>query len=173
MTTGERTFSTQGRKVQTNTNTLIPAGTYGITFDATGIEIAKSDKRPDAVPYINVRFRVNGTATKEGGKDRVVFHRFLLGLKEGKDGVANVDRESGIVAFSKAIKSEMEGVEITTQQATDADGNEVTLEYLNPKQVVEYLKGFDGTELKGRIKVQKGTEGYSDKNEVAKFLLAE
>lgn len=168
MTTGDRTFSTKGRTVAKNTFTLIPAGTYQMIL-GDAADIGKAD-RPDAVPYVNISFEVEGTALKEGGKNRRAFHRLLLGLKEGKDGVMNMDRPSGLTALAEALGTEIEGLEIVTQEATDADGNSVTLEYLNPRQVVEWVKGFAGSQVKGRIKVQKGSGDYGDKNEVAAFM---
>lgn len=172
-TTGERTFSTAGRKVTDSKPTLIPAGTYTLAVDASAADVGKAD-RPDAIPYVNVRFTALGTATKEGGKDRKLFHRLLLSLKPGKDGIMNMDRASGLTALAKALNTEVEGVEIVSQQVTNAEGNEVTIEYLNPRQVVEWVKSFDGTQVKGRVKVQKGTKEYpDDKNEIAAFMTVE
>lgn len=170
-TTGERTFSTSGRSVQTQTFKLIPPGTHNLRI-AGDASIAKADK-PDAVPYINLSMEVLGTASTEGGKNQRVFHRLFLGLNLGKDGVANVDRENGLVAMAQSMGTEVEGVEIVEREATNADGNTVKLEYLNPKQVTEWLAGFVGTEVRARIKTEKGTGGYSDKSVIAKFLLSE
>lgn len=169
MTTGERTFSTKGRTVAKNTFSLIPAGTYPLIL-SDAADIGKAD-RPDAIPYVNVSFEAEGTAQKEGGKNRRVFHRLLLGLNAGKDGVLNMDREAGLTALATALGTEVEGVEIVTQNVVDSDGNEKVIEYLNPRQIVEWVKGFGGAQVKGRIKVQKGSGDYGDKNEIAAFML--
>lgn len=171
MTTGEKTFSTTGREVKTVTFKPIPAGNYDLTLNADAT-IAKADK-PDAIPYINVSFTAGGTAESEGGKDKRVFHRFFIGLAPGKDGVINMDRENGLTALAQALNTQIEGMEVITREAENSNGEAVTLEYLNPKQVVEWLKGFNGAVVKGRIKVEKGTGGYSDKSVVQKFLLGE
>lgn len=171
MTTGEKTFSTAGREVKTVTFKPITPGNYNLTLNSDA-SIAKAD-RPDAIPYINVSFTAEGTAESEGGKDKRVFHRFYIGMAPGKDGVVNMDRENGLTALALALGTQIEGCEIVTREAQDADGNSVTLEYLNPKQVVEWIKGFAGTSVKGRIKTEKGTGNYADKSVVQKFLLPE
>jgi hypothetical protein len=167
-TTGERTFSTTGRSVATSKFPLIPPGSY--TAKLLGdISVAKAD-RPDAVPYVNLACEVEGTATTEGGKNQRVFHRLFLMLKPGKDGVVNMDRANGLTAMAQAMGTEVEGVEIIEREATTADGAAVKLEYLNPAQVVEWLKSFVGTTMSVRIKTEKGTAGYSDKSVLDKFL---
>lgn len=171
-TTGERTFSTSDRKVIKPKQTLIPNGMYGAALDS-GMSVGKSKERWDAVPYVNVSFTVEGTATKEGGKDRKVFSRILLGLAAGKDGVANVDRESGITALAKAMNTEIEGVEIVEQTVTNPEGGEEKkLEYLNPLQVIEWLKGFEGTKIKLRISTSAEKGEYGPKNEIKAFYPA-
>lgn len=170
MTTGERTFNTSSQTVVSPKAQLIPAGSYDSTV-ASGADIGCA-KRSDAIPYVNVSFEVQGTATKEGGKNRRVFHRLLLGLKPGKDGVLNPNRSNGVTAMAKALGTELEGIEIVEREVTDESGNTVKQEYLNPRQVLEWVKGFEGSSLKTRIKVQKGTAEYpDDKNEVAAFML--
>lgn len=170
MTTGERTFNTSSQTVVSPKAQLIPAGTYESNI-AAGADIGCA-KRPDAIPYVNLSFEVQGTATKEGGKNRRVFHRLLLGLKPGKDGVLNPNRSNGVTAMAKALGTELEGIEIVEREVTDESGQTVRQEFLNPKQVVEWVKGFEGSSLKIKVKVQKGTAEYpDDKNEVAAFQL--
>lgn len=172
MTTGERTFSTTNRTVVSSKPQLIPAGTYGGII-AAGADIGKAN-RFDAIPYVNVSFEVEGTATKEGGKNRRAFHRLLLGLNPGKDGMLNMDRSNGLTALAKSLGTEAEGIEIVEQEVTSPEGESKKIEYLNPRQVVEWLKSFEGSKLKLRIKIAKGTAEYpEDKNEVAAFMSAE
>lgn len=171
MTTGEKTFSTTGREVKTMTFKPLNPGVYSGPL-GSDYTIAKADK-PDAVPYINFSIACNGTAESEGGKDKRVFHRLFLGLKPGKDGVINIDRENQLTALAQALGTQVEGVEIVTREATDSEGNAVTLEYLNPAQVVEFLKSFSGTEVKFKVKTEKGTGNYGDKSVVSKFMLPE
>lgn len=168
-TTGERTFSTVGRTVKAKAFPLIPPGNHtgSMGADAT---IGKADK-PDAVPYVNVSFEVNGTAASDGGKNQRVFHMLFLSMLPGKDGEANTDRNGGIVELAQALGTELEGISIVEKTVQDAEGNDVKLEYLDPKEVAEWVKGFAGTELGFRIKTEKGTGGYSDKSKIQKFLL--
>lgn len=167
--TGERTFSTKGRTVKAKTFPLIPPGNHtgSIGSDAS---ISKADK-PDAVPYVKFSMEVNGTAAAEGGKNQRVFHMLFLSLLPGKDGDANTDRNGGIVELAQALGTELEGISVVEKVVQDADGNDAKLEYLDPKEVVEWLKSFAGTEVGFRIKTEKGTGDYADKSKVAKFLL--
>lgn len=166
--TGERTFSTTGRTIAIRKFPLIPPGNYTGPL-LSEIEVGRAD-RPDAAPYVNLAFAVNGTAASEGGKPQRVYHMLFLGLKPGKDGVVNMDRENGLTALAQALGTQVEGVEIVEQEATDAEGNPVKVEYLNSRQVVEWLKSFVGVEVAFRIKTEKGTGGYEDKSKIAKFL---
>ncbi len=168
--TGERTFSTAGRAVKAKEFPLIPPGNHAGPMGSDS-EIGKAD-RYDAVPYVKVSFSVNGTALKEGGKDQRVFHMLFLSLVPGKDGEINTDREDGITALAQAMKTTVEGVEIVEREVTNAETGETKkLEYLNPKQVQEWLKSFAGVEVPFRIKTEKGTGDFNDKSKIQKFLL--
>lgn len=172
MTTGERTFSTVGRNVVKPKQTLIPNGPYQMTLDS-GAAAAKAEAW-DAIPYVKVAFTVEGTALKDGGKNRKAFHQFYLSMKEGSDGVVNVDRENGLLALARACGTDFEGVEIIEQTLTNPEnGDTKTAEYLNPVQVVEFLKGLEGQTVKGRIGTKPGSNGYEAKNEIKAFSKAE
>lgn len=172
-TTGERTFSTGNREVVKPKQTLIPNGTYGASLDS-GMSTGQSKERWDAVPYVNCSFTVEGTATKDGGKNRKVFGRLLLGLTPGKDGVLNVDRESGVTALAKAYDTSFEDIEIVERKVTNPEtGEEKTLEYLNPLQIIEALKAFEGAPLKMRIGTSPEKDGYGPKNEIKAFMKAQ
>lgn len=172
MTTGDRTFSTAGRTVVTNTaSTPIPPGNYTLKI-GSDFEIRKA-KRSDATPNVNFSFEVEGTATQEGGKNRRVFHRLDLGMKPGKDGMLNMDRENQLTALAKALGTEVEGVTLVEQEVTDENGNKVTIEYLNPAQIVEWLKSFAGATVQAAIKTEKGTPEYpNEKSVVRRYLTA-
>ena len=170
MTTGEKTFTTAGRTVVAPKMELIPPGTYTLKLgsDAT----IKQSKNPGKCPYINISFEVMGTSTKEGGKNRRVFHMLLLSMNPGADGVLNIERPSGLLALARALGTEIEGVEYIEQDATNDKGEAVKLVYLNPAQVVEWLKNFAGSEVQGAVKTQRGTEEYpDDKSVISRFLL--
>lgn len=166
-TTGERTFSTTDRKVESAKPAPIPAGTYRAKLDISGIEIGRAD-RPDAVPYVKVRFTALGTALTPGGKDRKLFHMLLLSLAASpKDGKANVDRPGGLTQLVKALGTELDGVGIVE----GVDGG--AAEHLNPKQVVEWLKSFDGAEVGVKVKHEQGTDQFPDvKEKIASFMAA-
>lgn len=169
--TGERTFSTTGRTVKEKTFPLIPPGNHVGTL-GSDFEIAKKDAW-DGVPYVKFSFAVAGTAQTDGGKDQRLYHQLYLSITPGKDGEINTERPDGVVAMAQAMKTEMEGVEIIEREVSNPENGETKkLEYLNPKQVVEWLKSFSGTEVSFRVKTEKGTNGYKDKNKLQKFLFA-
>lgn len=169
--TGERTFSTAGRSVKAKVFPVLPAGNYTGPLGADS-EIGKAEKW-DGVPYVKMSIGANGTAASEGGKDQRVFHMLFLSLVPGKDGEINTDRPDGITALAQALGTQVEGVEILEREVTDPEtGATKKLEYLNPKQVQEWLKSFAGVEVNYRTKIEKGTGGYSDKSKISKFLLA-
>lgn len=168
--TGERTFSFEGRTVVKPAPRLIPPGTHTLQIGSDA-SIAMA-KRGDAVPYVNISFAVQGTATSEGGKNLRIFHRLFLSLAPGKDGKLSLDRESGLLAMAQAMGTLPPECTVVEREGNDAEGNAVKLTYLNPKQVVEWLQTFAGTELQARVKTEKGTTEYpDDKSVIQKFLL--
>lgn len=168
--TGDRKFSTSTQEVVQPKSMLIPAGTYTLVLNGDA-EIRTAEK-PNAIPYVNVSFTVQGTATREGGKDLRVFHRFVLGLEPSKkDGVLNPNRSNGITAAAIGLGSDAD-LTIVERTVQDETGAELKQEYLNPKDVKEYLQSLQGSTVKARIRVSK-SEGYADKNEIAAFFKAE
>lgn len=173
-TTGVKTFTTQNRAVAKNAAPKpIAQGEYTCAIRPEHIKIGQSDKRRDAVPYISYSIEVFNTALTEGGKNRLVFPMLLLGLNPGKDGVLNIDRANGLTALTKALGTELEGVEVVTREVTMEDGSTKVLEYLNPQQVVDQLlRNQVGVEFKAFIKVE--TSEYNgekqEKNVISKFI---
>ncbi len=165
--TGERTFSTSGRTVVSKDFPLLPNGLYGGAILGSDITIGRSDK-PGSVPYINFSVEAKDTAATEGGKNQRVFHRLFLSVLPGRDGTLNTDRDGGITDLAKGLGTDLDDVKIIDEQVT-VDGEEKTLSYLNPKEVVEWLKAQVGIPLTMRVKTEKGTNGYKDKNVIAKF----
>ncbi len=171
-TTGERTFTSEGRKVVPPKQQLIPNGEYPMELQGT-VDIAKG-KSYNSVPYLNISFEVEGTAAKEGAKNRKAFHMLKLGITEGADGVSNVDRIDGAVALATALGTAFEGIEIVEQSVTNPETGEVEkLEYLNPQQMRDWLKTFAGSKIKGRIGTRPGQGEYGPKNEIKSFRKAE
>lgn len=168
MATGERTFGTSSRTVEDNFKPL-PAGDYTLKLGATEVRCAEANGPTAKIPYVNVTFDVLGTAKTEGGKNRKHFHRFLVSLAPGSDGIVSLDRTSGLTAFAKCIGSEMEGITIVERESVDAQGAAITQAYLNPAQVCEWLNSLAGAEVKCKLKIKKD-EQRGDQNEVARFL---
>jgi hypothetical protein len=164
MSTGERTFSTAGRQVNSGFEPF-QAGNYALTLKQVEVRQAQGAGK---VPYVAATFEAEGTALREGGKNRNLFHNFLLSLKPGKDGVVNLDRAGGLVAFARAVEVELSEVAVMTREA-DVDGTIETLEFLNPQEVKAWLTELVGVVVQAKVKVRKDPQ-YGDKNEVDRFL---
>lgn len=168
--TGEKTFvSSTGRNVKTDFKP-IPDGTYGGTIRSGTIEIrrstyAKEGMTPtDNLPYVTCQVELEGTAVKEGGKNRVAFVNFDLGMAANARGVIPWESQSGLLACFKSMGEEFENVEVLTQ--TQSDGTEAA--YLNPTQVVELLTSKAGMPFAIRLGTYKGKDG-EDKQVVRAF----
>lgn len=164
MATGEKTFSTTGRSTQAGGFEPFPAGNYTLILKQVEVRQSKTGKPP----YVAATFEAEGTAVREGGKNRNLFHNFLLGLAPGKDGIVNLDRAGGITAFCKAIEMELVEVSVLERDSV-VDGTEEHQEYLNPQEVKSWLGELVGTPVRAKVKVRKDPE-YGDKNEVNSFL---
>lgn len=139
MAKGEARYQSAGKSVHRFDNKPIPVNDYQLQLlgEKEGLEVKKSEEKgPDAIPYINCRFRALGTAAKEGQKDRIVFHKFFLSLKPGTDAVIMPERGGGIVEFCRAGGEEADFATLTLQKS---DGEEES--YMDPEEVLEYLKG--------------------------------
>jgi hypothetical protein len=140
MAKGEARYSSAGKPVVRFDNKPLPKDDYQLELKKEGLEIKRSvEKGPDAIPYINCRFAALGTATKEGGKDRLVFNKFFLSLKPGSDGIVMPERGGGLVEFCRSYGEEADFGLITQEQS---DGTEVT--FFDPEEVLEYLEGKVG-----------------------------
>lgn len=168
MATGERNFSTEGHKTVKFENKPLTPGEYDVRLDLSKSEV-KAPKEPGKFPYINYALRVLGTATKEGGKDRLVFGMLFVSMKKyGESGFQLFTKGDQLVGLTRALGEQYNGPII---QMKDADG--VATDVIAPKALLAWLKNFDGTTLRAKIKTQKGTGGYEDKSVVDHFIEAE
>lgn len=170
MTTGEKTFSTKDRKI--TKPAPIVDGTYNVAFRANSAEVAiakakEGELESDKLPYVKVQLEVMDTALTPGGKNRVIFPMFDVNLKPNeKTGNTILDGPSGLTGLAKALGSELEGIEVITR--TTSTG--VEQEYLNPRQVAEWLNNKAGELFRARVAIKKGSNGYEDSNVVKSFL---
>lgn len=159
MAKGEQRFSGAGREVQHFNNTPVPEDDYGLVLLEDGLGVKKSEEKgPDAIPYINARFTAQGTAAKEGQKDRMLFHMFFLSLKPGSDGVVMPDRGGQLVEFYRARGAELDAPIITK---TLEDGS--TVDYLDPEPILEQLKEWTDTVTDAHVVIEKDRD-QKDKN---------
>ena len=165
--TGEATFSTSGRTVVENTFPLIPRGDYTCKIRQAEVKAAN---KPGAIPYVAVRAEVENTAIKAGGKNQLLFFNLLCSLKPGSDGVISPERGNGLVAFAKALGTEVEGISVVNRTAT-IDGNETEQSFLNAKEVADWVTSQDGASFRARVRHSKPTAEYPNpKAEVDRFL---
>jgi hypothetical protein len=160
MATGERSFTTAGRKVSKFESTPITPGEYELKPNFSKWEIKVSEEG-SKLPYLNGPMTVLGSAEKEGQKDRQVYCRFFLNTELGNDGVAGTDRGDGIVAFcsSAGVELKVGLVRKMRGEKLDKEGNVVkpaaAVDVLNPQQALAWLKSQDGVVVRARIKNRK------------------
>lgn len=168
VTTGEKTFSTSGRKVQTIKP--IPEGTYEFALRAgtTDIRVAKpkdGEEQADKLPYVTCQVEVMGTALTEGGKNRVLFPMFFLDTLPNANGNVSIDGSTGLTAIARALGAELEGITIVERTTTKGENQA----YLNPKEVSEWLESHAGETFKGRVKIKQQKDG-EPRNEISGYV---
>lgn len=164
MTAGETVFTTEGLAPKRFETKPLPIADYDLKLVGTKAEVRMS--QTSGVPYVSVPFAAVGTA-KEGGRDRLVYHMFFLSLKPGKDGIPMTYREDQIIGFKAAA-----GVELTLPVRPIQANNKGTLEtvtILDPQALVKWLQEQDGLIVSGHVKIEKGRDGYDDRNKIARF----
>jgi len=161
MAKGEARYSSAGKAVHRFDNTPLPRGDYDLNLSEEGLEVKKSEEKgPDAIPYINTRFRAIGTAAKEGAKDRLVFHKFFLSMKPGADGIIMPERGGGIVEFCRSFGEEADFAVLKLKKSDSS-----TEDYFDPEEVMEYLKSKVDEPRKAHVSIeaQKDREGNTVK----------
>lgn len=176
MAKGEARFNAAGTEVVHFSSNPIPEDDYQLELGEE-MEVRKSKEGgPDAIPYIGVRFIAQGTAQKEGQKDRLVFQNFYLSLKPGKDGVLNPARGGQLIEYYRA-----KGVELDAPVLEHKLESGETVRYLDPEAVIEQLKEWSGTVTPGHVVIEKNRDKASGKvdqkdpgrNKIGKWLLEE
>lgn len=163
MATGEKVWSGKDRSVAKPKAKLLPKGEYEFKLQSSKASIGVAD-RPGAVPY------VKGVSLKPLNVDsnNFVFLSVFTSLKPGSDGIVMPERQNGLLALARALGQDLPDIGVLTMQ--DADGGEI--EYLNPKEIVEFLKAADGATLRAHVKIELGRDGYDDKNAISFFVEA-
>jgi len=164
--TGESTFTTAGRTAKRFESTPVPAGQYDGKLDASKLEIGR---KPEAgkMPYIKgVRFELLGTAA-EGGRNRSIYNLMFTSITPGKGGFVLVDKANQIVGLAKAL-----GEDFTAPVKSMEDGVGGTVQYLDPRAIVEWLKAHDDSIVPMQVKIRREKDRPAQ-NEIDYFLEAE
>jgi len=165
--TGEKSFSTKGREVKKTAFQPLPAGDYELRLRSDKAEVRKGQNW-DSLPYVAVYFEALNTAETDGGKNKGIYHNFFTGLTPGKDGIANTDRPSQIVAFARACGLDFDASIVEREAANPDTGETRLLECLNPQALLQWLKANDGQVVKAHTKVRQ-QKGFEPKAEIAYF----
>lgn len=170
MTTGEKTFSTKDRAV--TKPQPIPEGTYEATFRPNSAEarLPKNVKEglqlSDGIPYVTAQLELIGTSLSEGGKNRVVFPMFFLDTRPNERGEVSLDSSSGLTGLARAMDTDLEGIEVVTREAS----NGTVQEFLNARQVAEWLNSKAGETFKVRIGIKAAKGQYEASNVVKGYV---
>ena len=89
-----------------------------------------------------------------------------------------LERQGGLLDLAKAIGQELEfsGQKVPYQKYSakgEKQGNMEQIVIAKPSEVLEFLKGLDGTVVRAHVKVEKGTGNYGDQNRVDYFIPSE
>lgn len=163
MAAGESKFSSRGVAIKRFENTPIPKGTYEFELLSDGMEVKVSLENPEnSIPRIGCRFAAHGTAKEEGGKNRLYFHDFFLSTKPGKDSTMMPARGGQLIEFARAQGDELDDIDLEEKTITNADGQEETVKYLSPGQVMEYLESKVGGMLEGKLNIEPDSAQADD-----------
>lgn len=166
MVDGEKNFTTDGQRAVRFESTPVPTADYELKL-VDNFEIRKKAE-PGAMPYIAARFELLGTG-KDGGKNRLLFHNFMVSLDPGRDGVLNPARANQLTGYAQALGEAFKTGRIV--EVTNKAGGKTNC--IDPRAVVEWLKAKAGSITKAHVKVKPAKDGYDAKNEVAYFIPAE
>lgn len=164
-TTGETTFTTRGRATSKQEFQLLKPGEYELKLLGTTAQV-NCRPEPGSTPYVSCQFQVVGS-------NRKVYHMFFLTLRPGKDGKAMVDREDQLCGFRDVLGTDADFSVETIQAKDKMTGTLAPAQIINGQQFAAWLKGLDGTAVKAYIKKEPGTDGYPDKNKIARFIPTE
>lgn len=171
MATGQTTFSTSKQQVDRGFKPY-PPGEYEWALDVARVEIRQKQEE-GAIPYVNISAKLQNETREDGTPAKfTLFHRFFLNLDPGSDGTLMPNRKDGLVAFARAVGQDVD-VPLVKMTKKMKSGDLKTIDVLDPKEVVAWLKSLDGVTFRARIKTEKGTGGYEDKSVIDSFIAVE
>jgi hypothetical protein len=148
---GEKRWSSGDGDVVKRQFNPVPPKDWDAKLSTTSASIGAGKPEKGGIPYITgVRLVCMNSAQEAGQKDRMVFANIFLSLAPCKDGTLMPDWQNGIKALARALGDPLHCGSMT-KTINDA-GDEV--EYLNPKEVLKYLKDHDGAVLKFHSKME-------------------
>lgn len=142
------------------TREVLPPGTYELKLMSEKAEEKKSDPIDKATgkPKVDKNGKLKVIVPYVGGfyfettdeKKTRTYHSFFLSLVPGSDGILNPNRGGGIAEFAQATGNGDFEPSVVEGQLEDSEGQDVP--FLNPQEIIEFLKGLDGTIVKVVIK---------------------
>lgn len=162
MAKGESTWSSKGVKTVKFNSTPLAPGEYDLRIDPTWAQACATGE--GKVPYLKGSFTALNTATSEGGKDRKVFHNIFIELTPDKNGVPMATRGNNILGLARAL-----GLELEDAPTVTLSGKEL----LAPAYCKQFVLNNEGSVVKAKIKIEKGTNGFEDQNRIVFFVEAE
>lgn len=169
MAKGEKRWT--GGDIVKMTFTPVPNKDWEVKLIASAVKVDKQKPESGGIPYLSgLRFQCFNSAEKEGGKDRIIFHALFLGLRPDKNGNVSPNYANGLNALMKAFGENpaTQNIGILTKELEDGE----SIEYLDPKDVLQYLKNHDGDTLSLHSKI-KNSETYGAQAQVDYFIEAE
>lgn len=152
MTTGVKTFSSEGKQTQKFDNTPPAPKIYEAVLKTDAVSIQTTG---DGRPFISgVRFELKGTASVEGGRNRTISHTLWLDTQPFKaDGKPSVLKADGIVPLARSMGEELSLPEVTIT-STDAEGNPRDMDMLDARAAKAWLQARDGRAMQVKTKLR-------------------
>ncbi len=157
MAKGETTFDASKQQVKKYESTPLPIKEYEGKL-LPGLQLKKA-AGAGKLPYVFGMIECLNSAVSEGGKNRKISKMFFLNTSPDKDGVAGVNRQDGIVAYSKAVGANLKCGTVSAQKAIGDTGEMVGVRILDPNQALRYLEGTAGQLFSFKSKLQPDQNG--------------
>jgi hypothetical protein len=169
MATAELSFTTKGKTPQKFESKPPPAQEWDAKIHFSKWEVRKKEE-PGKFPYLTGPIELLNSSTKEGGKNRVIFHNLWTSLKQYESGFILVTKADQIVGLCRALGTEYEANRGNKRVLVmrDAEGEEVPV--LAPQALLQWLQQYDGVTVRLKSKIEKGQNGYKDKGAVDYFV---
>jgi hypothetical protein len=176
---GQTTWTTRDKTPVDRSFDPVPEGDYIGTINAEKMDIRRNKEDPESVPRAGGMFVTLEELTDAQGTPRRVYVDLFCSLKpiKKKDGTfmeSMAEKSDGLLGLLKNglgedVDFDQPGAVLTWKSA----GKNSNAPYLNPKHVIEVMKGFNGRRIGLHVEIEPAKGGYKAKNRVTRWYIPE